>query len=90
MQGGAFAGATSFLKTGLPHPVEFKCTSNKCPWLWAAGAWNHATGEIAVTFDNGTRTMAMVRDNCSELAWAGGGSWRNEMQLVKKVIRALA
>eukprot|EP01052_Picozoa_sp_SAG31_P013136 SAG31_NODE_784_length_12112_cov_10.538666_12_plen_506_part_00 len=80
-----FKGATSYIRTSLPHPVELKCTSNKCPWIWATGDLNRATGKLSVSFDNGNKTTALVMGNCSEIVWEDGAVWRNEMLLVDKV-----
>jgi hypothetical protein len=86
IHGGPFQDATSFIKKSLPQAVELKCTSQGCNWVWATGQWNRGTGEISVTFDNGTVSTGTVDVNCSTLTWVGtGATWRNEMLRVKKV-----
>lgn len=85
MNAKVFQGATAFIKTDLPHLIELKCTSDGCPWIWATGAWDRQTNKLSVAFDNGNKTTAVMHGNCSEIEWAGGAVWRNEMQLIERV-----
>eukprot|EP00035_Acanthoeca_spectabilis_P012198 m.217259 g.217259 ORF g.217259 m.217259 type:complete len:964 (-) comp15556_c0_seq3:239-3130(-) len=85
IHGGDFQTATSFIKTSVPLAVEMKCTSVDCGWISAEGGWFRDTNNLSVTLDNGTTLTAVVKDNCSTIAWTTGQIWTNQMKLVKKV-----